>query len=457
MSTSVPVVVPDRVAPTLPPTNLAAESLHTEFLRQARVASWNTWQLLVLIRRMDACEGHEHFGCTTLAHYLELVCGITGVAARERIRVAFALESLPALEGALRCGELSYSKVRAVTRVATAETEGEWLRAARERTAEELEVMAARATRGEPVRRRLLTKAVNAHTTRMVVDLPAEEMMVVMRALERIRREAGGSLSGSEALVYLAADSLSGEVGEVRTAERYEVVVHVGEDGGSWVETDDAAGEAPLPREVVERLLCDCALRVVREGKEGLAASRRTRSVPEVTRRAVALRDGHRCRVPGCRRRLWLDLHHLVPVWEGGRHVRSNLVYLCRFHHQLVHAGLLRCERQDGELRFITVRGERWVLGEAGAIEDEEFWEWLREAEAGECAPETMEAVTTSGGDPEELRSTYYRARHRRPWQARERRAAYHVPAETTALHRSAGTSTAGWTSAASRTGSLTP
>ncbi len=341
----------------------------------------------------------------------------------------------------MRCGELSYSKVRAVTRVATAETEGEWLRAARERTAEELEVMAARATRGEPTRRRLLTKAVNAHTTRMVVDLPAEEMMVVMRALERIRREAGGSLSGSEALVYLAADSLSGEVGEVRTAERYEVVVHVGEDGGSWVETDDAAGEAPLPREVVERLLCDCALRVVREGKEGLAASRRTRTVPEVTRRAVALRDGHRCRVPGCRRRLWLDLHHLVPVWEGGRHVRSNLVYLCRFHHQLVHAGLLRCERVEGELRFVAVRGERWVMGEAGAMGDEEFWEWLREAEAGaedaESEPmekmETMEAVVTAGGDPEELRSTYYRSRHRRPWQAHERRAAYRVSAETSA------------------------
>jgi hypothetical protein len=281
----------------------------------------------------------------------------------------------------------------------------------------------------------------------MVVDLPAEEMMVVMRALERIRKQAGGSLSGSEALVYLAADSLSGEVGEVQTAERYEVVVHVGEDGGSWVKTDDAAGEAPLPRQVVERLLCDCALRVVREGKEGLASSRRTRSVPEVTRRSVALRDGHRCRVPGCRRHLWLDLHHLVPVWEGGRHVRSNLVYLCRFHHQLVHAGLLRCEREaGGELRFVAVRGERWVLGECGAIEDEEFWAWLAGAEeeidGDDDEIEVMEAAVTAGGDPEELRSTYYRARHRRPWSVHERRVLYDVSAETFAGAVPAETST---------------
>lgn len=78
------------------------------------LANWNGWRLLVLIRRMDACSGHEHYGCSTLAQYLELVCGITGTAARERIRVAFALEVLPQIEAAFARGELSYSKVRAV-------------------------------------------------------------------------------------------------------------------------------------------------------------------------------------------------------------------------------------------------------------------------------------------------------------------------------------------------------
>jgi hypothetical protein len=160
---------------------------------------------------------------------------------------------------------------------------------------------------------------------------------------------------------------------------------------------------------------------------------------------------------------LWLDLHHLVPVWEGGRHVRSNLIFLCRFHHQLVHAGLLRCEREaGGELKFVAVRGARWVLGEGGELEDQEFWEWLagaeEEIEAADAEIEVAEAAVTWGGDPEELRSTCYRSQHRRPWQVHERRAPYDVSAGTSALHASAGTSTiARWTSTAARSGSLTP
>jgi hypothetical protein len=419
------------------------ESLHRESLAQAAIANWNGWRLLVLIRHMDACSGYEHYGCATLAQYLELVCGITGTAARERIRVAFALEVLPQIEAAFARGEISYSKVRAVSRVATAETEDEWLEAARRRTAEELEVMAARSSRGQPLRRRLLTRPVNAHPTRMVVDLPAEEMALVVRALDRVRRAAGGSLAASDALVYLAADSLAGEVGEVKTAERYEVVVHVGADGASWVETDDAAGRAPIRPAVVERLLCDVALRVARDDQDGASVSRRARVVPELVRRSVMLRDGGRCRVPGCRRRLWFDLHHLIPVWQGGRSVRSNLVTLCRFHHQMVHEGFLRCERDEaGELRFVAVNAD-WVLGENGPLDDEELWARVEEVaeaaardawgdeedvEGGEDEVDSAEAPATAGQDPEEVRSTYWRSRRRRAGQVHEPRAVYRAP-----------------------------
>ncbi len=433
-----------RSAPDADPT---PESLHREFQAQASLANWNSWRLLVLIRRMDACSGHEHYGCSTLAQYLELVCGVTGTAARERIRVAFALEVLPAIEQAFARGEISYSKVRAVSRVATAETEAEWLAAARKRTAEEIEVMVARTTRGEPLRRRLLTRAMNAHTTRMVVDLPAEEMALVIRALDRVRREAGGKLTGSEALVYLAADSLSGEVGETRTAERYQVVVHVGEDGAAYVETDDAAGRAPLRPAVIERLLCDVALRVARDEKDGPRLSRRSRVIPELLRRAVLLRDGGRCRVPGCRRRLWLDLHHLVPVWQGGRTIRSNLISICRFHHTMVHEGFLRCELDaGGEFQFRAVNAD-WVLGDSEPIDDEELWARVAEGEeatareddpdCGEAdGTESAEAAAAAGQDPEEVRSTFYGARRRRPWEVHERGAVYRAGACRAEVHR---------------------
>jgi hypothetical protein len=171
--------------------------------------------------------------------------------------------------------------------------------------------------------------------------------------------------------VYLAADALSGEPKPIATAERYTVIVHADKEGTAWVETE--SGPAPLRRAVVERLLCDCTLRLAREEGDGsFVLSRRGRTVPAVTRRAIEVRDRGRCRVPGCTRRLWLEAHHLKLWSRGGKHRRGNLLLMCRQHHQLCHEGLLVVEQDDeGEFRFAAVGG--WKLGEGEELE--ENWE----------------------------------------------------------------------------------
>ena len=80
-----------------------------------------TYELLVLIREFDARTGWS--GCTSCAHWLSWRTGLAPGAAREHVRVARALEKLPKLSDAMRRGVISYSKVRAVTRVATPENE----------------------------------------------------------------------------------------------------------------------------------------------------------------------------------------------------------------------------------------------------------------------------------------------------------------------------------------------
>src|SRR5256714_11662676 len=62
-------------------------------------------------------------GCGSLAEYMERRLGYAPHTALERLRVALAIEGLPALEEALARGELPFSAVRELTRVATAETE----------------------------------------------------------------------------------------------------------------------------------------------------------------------------------------------------------------------------------------------------------------------------------------------------------------------------------------------
>src|SRR5712692_4249124 len=78
--------------------------------------------LLDLIREFDARGGWNH-GFRSCAHWLTWRVGMDLGAARQRVRVARALGSLPLLADALARGELSYAKVRALTRIATPEIE----------------------------------------------------------------------------------------------------------------------------------------------------------------------------------------------------------------------------------------------------------------------------------------------------------------------------------------------
>jgi hypothetical protein len=98
-----------------------------------------THRLLQQIRAFDACAGWHRQGALSCAHWLNWRVGIAMGAAREKVRVARKLAELPRIDDALRTGQLSYSKVRAMTRVATAANEELLLHMARHMTAAQLE------------------------------------------------------------------------------------------------------------------------------------------------------------------------------------------------------------------------------------------------------------------------------------------------------------------------------
>ena len=97
-----------------------------------------TARLLDLVREFDT-RGGWNSGFPSCAAWLTWRIGLAPGAAREHVRVARALGALPRLAQALGRGELSYSKVRALTRVATAETEERLLAVGRAGTAEHVE------------------------------------------------------------------------------------------------------------------------------------------------------------------------------------------------------------------------------------------------------------------------------------------------------------------------------
>ena len=98
-----------------------------------------TFQLLKLICEFDENEGWAGIGINSCAHWLNWKCGMSMGSARERVRVARALPQLPEISAAFCNGKVSYSKVRAMTRVATPKNEAALLQVALHGTASHVE------------------------------------------------------------------------------------------------------------------------------------------------------------------------------------------------------------------------------------------------------------------------------------------------------------------------------
>lgn len=370
------------------PQGLSNESLQDRITELAACITIATAQLLALVAELDRREAWSDWGVKSCAHWLNWKCGIGIGAAREKVRVARALETLPAIRAAFTAGEVSYSKVRAMTRVATAETEETLLMVARHGTASHVEDLVRNYRR--VLRNEAVATSNDVHAARELcwcwdedgslvirARLPAESGALVLQALaaaedgisatafaENVPAETRGDESPAaalraDALADIAGQYLSDKSNPARQAERYQVVVHVDEeclrDVGDSARCDIADGPALCP-ETARRIACDASVVVLRSGADGSALNitRKSRSVPPAIRRALAHRD-HGCRFPGCTSVRHVDAHHIRHWGDGGETSVANLVLLCRHHHRLVHEGGFRVSRGDGGgLQFFT-------------------------------------------------------------------------------------------------------
>ena len=347
-----------------------------------------TARLLDRIREFDTREGWN-IGFSSCAAWLAWRVGLDKGAARERVRVARALGALPRVAAALARGEISYAKVRAISRVATAETEERLLAVAKAGTAEQVErivrgwrAVDRRAERQEAARQdahRALHVYPDADGTVVVRGrLTPEQGAVLMRALEAARDDLyqkrppdqdAPSLpqQQADALVLVAETALHQGMDPGASGERYQVVVHV--DAGV-LENAEATGQSVLEdggrvsAETSQRLACDASRVVMRHDEDGrvVEISARTRTIPPALRRALRHRDTG-CRFPGCGVRI-AEGHHIRHWAQGGLTTLSNLALLCRRHHRAVHEEGYRIQRnEDGVLAFYRPNG--WPIPEA--------------------------------------------------------------------------------------------
>jgi len=339
-----------------------------------------TFRLLELVREFDEREGWGGPGLKSCAHWLNWKVGISLGAAREKVRVAHALKDLPQISDAFRRGTVSFSKVRAMTRVATPENEEYLMMIARHGTATHVERL---------VRQFRTVKRIEAlehenqrHALRELnwfIDddgsyvfrarLPPEQGERVARAIEAACDENDSELKNvpagtsehpetepqSEPVAQRRADALerladaffgkSGGAGSsaVNGGDRCTINLHTTPDTlaavGEKAEAELESG-ARIAAETSRRLACDCGVVHWHQDEDGSALNvgRKTRSIPPAIRRALQRRD-RGCRFPGCSAHKYVDAHHIIHWADGGETKMDNLVLMCRHHHRLVHEG----------------------------------------------------------------------------------------------------------------------
>jgi hypothetical protein len=149
-----------------------------------------------LISRLRVFDAHEGWGSSfaSCAHWLSWRTGVGIKAAREKVRVARALGELEKVDALFGRGELSYSKVRAITRVATPKSEQDFIDIAMHATASQTERLcrAYERTRtdlgkaGEPApsQSRLMRRSETlGGMVHIEIRLPPEEAAVVWDAM----------------------------------------------------------------------------------------------------------------------------------------------------------------------------------------------------------------------------------------------------------------------------------
>jgi hypothetical protein len=383
------------------------DELDAAICKLARHMNAETYRLLMLVRDFDDRLGWAKWGCRNCAEWLAFRCGMTLSTAREKVRTAHALREMPAILAAFSEGRLSYSKVRALTRVVEYHNEEKLLAYALQVTAAQLEERCREIRHGRPEsiggawraweRRSLTLRRDQARGTMCItVEVPLEDGEVIAQALERAV-EAGEAAMGLEfaatstpggvrdcaevspptgngwlaqqadGLVAIAKAYLDGGNGDreparsASVADHYQVVVHVDDSA-----LRGGAGRSDLPIDTVKRLCCDGSLITIVEDDRGtpLDVGRKRRTVSTPLKRALWARD-RGCTFPGCHNKRYVQGHHIRHWADGGETSLPNTALLCTYHHRLVHEGGFKMRRSEGSA-FYFQRPDGRVIPRCG-------------------------------------------------------------------------------------------
>lgn len=375
------------------------ERVEAEIVSLSSQLAAATARLIALIGEFDAAEGWRDWGMRSTAHWLAWQTGMSLHAGREQVRVARKLDELPLVAAEFTAGRLSYSKVRALTRIATPESEADLVQFAEHATASQIDRFAAgtrRARRAADVQARKKAAYLRWHqdedgsivgSFRLAPETGAVFVQGLDAATGRLvdvsgADDPGGDMgarrarSAAEALAVMAEATLKDVPAgtSAEATERYQLVLHTtveelakpddaeaGDTSPGSLLTGGAGRSWRIAPSTARRLTCDCPTSTMIDGPDGAALhlGRKTRRIRGRLRRAVQARDRGMCRTPGCTAPA-TQIHHLRHWCHGGATCLANLISLCDSHHWAVHeGGFTLVPRSSGGWELISPDGVR--------------------------------------------------------------------------------------------------
>ncbi len=310
--------------------------------------------LAFYLQEVDCRALYQLRGFRTTAQYAATQFSIARREARDLLAVGRALLELPVIDQAFAAGEVCWSKVRELAKVASPQHEAKWLERAKALHIDELILDVRLAKPGEAPRDRDDRKGLPEPRLWIHMQVPPDVFAKWEQSKKKVSDESGRSLKESECFDAMC-DLTLGHRGDslIESGAPAYCVVMNDDAGVKTVETDD--GPLPVDDTTAEMIACDCGcihpnrsrawqdarppVTARQDAEQKTSDAEAGRRVPVALRRRVLARDGLRCRCCGSRHRK--QIHHIIPVSKGGRTVLANLITLCRTCHSLIHAELL--------------------------------------------------------------------------------------------------------------------
>jgi hypothetical protein len=217
------------------------DQLESALIDRSQQINMLEYEFLVDLREFDIRQGWKGYLFNNCGEWLSMKCGIDATTGREKARVARVLFDLPQISAAFEQGDLSYTKVRSLTRVATVHNETELLSHALGATSDQVQARCRqlrngdRATSTADANRlhngRYLSRSVDQNGRMTIsIELPVETGELVMQAIEQAvveTEEDNFHARQADALVEVAKGYLSGESSKkTGSADHHQIMVH---------------------------------------------------------------------------------------------------------------------------------------------------------------------------------------------------------------------------------------